>query len=188
MSTKLLTRRFTVEQYHQMNAAGILTEDDRVELINGEIIEMSPIGRKHSACVNRLNSLFSQLLGKKVIVAVQNPITLDNLSEPQPDIALLKPREDFYESAHPQPSDIFLLIEVADSSFEYDRDIKIPLYAANGISEVWLVDIIEQKIIVYRQPSQNEYSETKTFQHGEILDILAFSEMKITVDSILGTK
>ncbi|MFM5980427.1 MAG: Uma2 family endonuclease [Sphaerospermopsis kisseleviana] len=186
MSTKLLTRRFTVEQYHQMNAAGILTEDDRVELINGEIIEMSPIGRKHASCVNRLNSLFSQLLGKKVIVAVQNPITLDNFSEPQPDIALLKPREDFYESAHPQPSDVLLLIEVADSSFEYDRDIKIPLYAANGIIEVWLVDIIEKKIIVYRQPSENVYSEINTFQRGEILDILAFPEIKITVDSILG--
>jgi Uma2 family endonuclease len=169
-----------------MNEAGILTEDDRVELINGEIIEMSPIGRKHSACVNRLNSIFSQLLGKRVIVAVQNPITLDNFSEPQPDIALLKPREDFYESAHPQPSDVFLLIEVADSSFEYDRDIKIPLYAANGIVEVWLVDIIEQKIIVYRQPTENTYSKIKTFQRGEILDILAFPEIKITVDSILG--
>jgi Uma2 family endonuclease len=169
-----------------MNEAGILTEDDRVELINGEIIEMSPIGRKHSACVNRLNSIFSQLLGKRVIVAVQNPITLDNFSEPQPDIALLKPREDFYESAHPQPSDVFLLIEVADSSFEYDRDIKIPLYAANGIVEVWLVDIIEQKIIVYRQPTENTYSKIKTLQRGEILDILAFPEIKITVDSILG--
>lgn len=186
MSTKLLTRRFTVTQYHQMNAAGILTEDDRVELINGEIIEMSPIGRRHASCVNRLNSLLSQLLGKKVIVAVQNPITLDNFSEPQPDIALLKPREDFYESAHPQPSDIFLLIEVADSSFEYDRDIKIPLYAASGILEVWLVDILEQTITVYRQPTENGYSEIKTFQRGENLDILAFPEIKITVDSILG--
>jgi Uma2 family endonuclease len=186
MSKKLLTRRFTVTQYHQMNEAGILTEDDRVELINGEIIEMSPIGRKHSACVNRLNYLFSQLLGKRVIVAVQNPIILDNLSEPQPDISLLKPREDFYESGHPQAQDTFLLIEVADSSFEYDRDIKIPIYAANGILEVWLVDIIQQKIIVYRQPRENGYSEIKTFQRGENLDIFPFPEIKITVDSILG--
>jgi Uma2 family endonuclease len=186
MSTKLLTRRFTVTEYHQMNAAGILTEDDRVELINGEIIEMSPIGRKHASCVRRLISILSQLLFPLAMVDSQNPIALDDFSEPQPDIALLKPREDFYESAHPQSSDIFLLIEVADSSFEYDRDIKIPLYAANGISEVWLVDIIEQKIIVYRQPSQNEYSETKTFQSGENLDFLAFPEIKITVDSVLG--
>ncbi|MFM5980428.1 MAG: Uma2 family endonuclease [Sphaerospermopsis kisseleviana] len=188
MSNKLLTRRFTVEQYHQMNAAGILTEDDRVELINGEIIEMSPIGRKHASCVRRLISTLSQLLLPLAIVDSQNPITLDNFSEPQPDIALLKPREDFYESAHPQPSDVLFLIEVADSSFEYDRDIKIPLYAANGIIEVWLVDIIEQKIIVYRQLTENGYSQITTFQRGEILDILAFPEIKITVDSILGTK
>lgn len=186
MVVQLAKRRFNIFQYHQMNKAGILLEDDRVELINGEIIEMSPIGRKHTACVNRLNSLFSELLGKRVIVAVQNPIILNNLSEPQPDIALLKPRADFYEAGHPQPQDILLLIEVADSSLEYDRDVKIPLYANSGILEVWLVDILEQTITVYRQPRENGYSEIKTFQRGEILDILAFTEMKITVDSILG--
>jgi Uma2 family endonuclease len=183
---KLLTRRFTVTQYHQMNEAGILTEDDRVELMNGEIIEMSPIGRRHAACVDRLNYLLGNLLTTKVIIRVQNPLILDNLSEPQPDISLLKPRADFYESGHPQPSDVLLLIEVADSSFEYDRDIKIPLYAASGILEVWLVDIIEQKIIVYRQPTENGYIEITTFKRAEILDILAFPEVKITVDSILG--
>ncbi|WP_353929639.1 Uma2 family endonuclease [Okeanomitos corallinicola TIOX110] len=186
MSIQLVTRRFTVAQYHQMNQAGILTEDDRVELINGEIIEMSPIGRKHAACVDRLNYLLAILLGTKVIIRVQNPILLNNLSEPQPDIALLKPRADFYESGHPQPQDTFLLIEVADSSLEYDRDIKIPLYANSGILEVWLVDILEQTITVYRQPTANGYSEIKTFHRGEILDILAFSEIKTTVDSILG--
>ncbi|MBD2294182.1 Uma2 family endonuclease [Anabaena sphaerica FACHB-251] len=186
MSIQLVTRRFTVEQYHQMNEAGILTEDDRVELINGEIIEMSPIGRRHAACVNRLNFLFSQLLGKRVIVAVQNPIILDNLSEPQPDISLLKPRADFYESGLPQAQDTFLLIEVADSSIEYDRKIKIPLYASSGISEVWLVDIYEQLIIVYRQPTANGYSEIKTFHLGDIVDILAFPGINLTVESILG--
>ena len=107
--------RLNVSQYHQMSEVGIFSENDKVELINGEIIEMSPIGRRHTACVNRLNSVFSQLLGKKVIIAVQNPIILNNLSEPEPDIALLQPRADFYESGHPQPQDIFLLIEVADS-------------------------------------------------------------------------
>ena len=186
MSTKLLTRRFTVTQYHQMNAAGILTEDDRVELINGQILELSPIGTKHAACVDRLNSLLSSLLAKKVIVSVQNPVTLNNLSEPQPDIALLKPRDDFYESAHPQAQDIFLLIEVADSSFEYDRNIKIPLYAASGILEVWLVDILQQKIIVNCQPSEDSYSQITTFARGDILEILAFPGMTIKVDSILG--
>ena len=171
---RLNTFRLNVSQYHQMSEAGIFSENDKVELINGEIIEMSPIGRRHTACVNRLNSVFSQLLGKKVIIAVQNPIILNNLSEPQPDIALLKPRADFYESGHPQPQDVFLLIEVADSSLEYDRDVKIPLYASSGITEVWLVDIYEQVIIVYRYPSENGYSDIQKLSRGEKMSIQAF--------------
>jgi Uma2 family endonuclease len=179
--------RLNVSQYHQMSEVGIFSENDKVELINGEIIEMSPIGRRHTACVNRLNSVFSQLLGKKVIIAVQNPITLNNLSEPQPDIALLKPRADFYESGHPQPQDIFLLIEVADSSLEYDRDVKIPLYASSGITEVWLVDIYEQVIIVYRYPSENGYSDIQKLSRGEKMSIQAFPEINLAVDDILGS-
>ncbi len=113
---QLLRRKFTVEQYHKMLESGILTEDDRVELIRGEIIEMSPIGTKHAACVNRLINLLVQLLNKRVIVAAQNPVALNDNSQPQPDVALLKPRDDFYATAHPQPQDIFLIIEVADST------------------------------------------------------------------------
>jgi len=184
---RLNTFRLNISQYHQMSEAGIFSENDKVELINGEIIEMSPIGRRHTACVNRLNSVFSQLLGKKVIVAVQNPIILNNLSEPEPDIALLQPRADFYESGHPQPQDIFLLIEVADSSLEYDRDVKIPLYASSGITEVWLVDIYEQVIIVYRYPSENGYSDIQKLSRGEKISIQAFSEINLVVDDILGS-
>jgi Uma2 family endonuclease len=184
---RLNTFRLNVSQYHQMSEAGIFSENDKVELINGEIIEMSPIGRRHTACVNRLNSVFSQLLGKKVIIAVQNPITLNNLSEPQPDIALLKPRADFYESGHPQPQDVFLLIEVADRSLEYDRDVKIPLYASSGITEVWLVDIYEQVIIVYRYPSENGYSDIQKLSRGEKMSIQAFPEVNLVVDDILGS-
>jgi Uma2 family endonuclease len=184
---RLNTFRLNVSQYHQMSEVGIFSENDKVELINGEIIEMSPIGRRHTACVNRLNSVFSQLLGKKVIIAVQNPITLNNLSEPQPDIALLKPRADFYESGHPQPQDVFLLIEVADRSLEYDRDVKIPLYASSGITEVWLVDIYEQVIIVYRYPSENGYSDIQKLSRGEKMSIQAFPEVNLVVDDILGS-
>ena len=184
---RLNTFRLNISQYHQMSEAGIFSENDKVELINGEIIEMSPIGRRHTACVNRLNSVFSQLLGKKVIVAVQNPIILNNLSEPEPDIALLQPRADFYESGHPQPQDIFLLIEVADSSLEYDRDVKIPLYASSGITEVWLVDIYQQVIIVYRYPSENGYRDIQTLSRGEKLSISAFPENNLFVDDILGS-
>ncbi|MTJ46861.1 Uma2 family endonuclease [Dolichospermum sp. UHCC 0259] len=184
---RLNTFRLNVSQYHQMSEAGIFSENDKVELINGEIIEMSPIGTRHTACVNRLNSVFSQLLGRKVIIAVQNPIILNNLSEPQPDIALLKPRADFYESGHPQPQDIFLLIEVADSSLEYDRDVKIPLYASSGITEVWLVDIYEQVIIVYRYHSENGYSDIQKLSRGEKMSIQAFPEINLVVDDILGS-
>lgn len=179
--------RFTISQYHQMSEAGILSENDKVELINGEIIEMSPIGRRHAACVDRINRLFSNILGIKVIVRVQNPILLNNLSEPEPDIALLKPRADFYESGHPQPQDIFLLIEVADSSIEYDRDVKIPLYTSSGITEVWLVDIYQQVIIVYRYPSENGYRDIQILSRGEKLSISAFPENNLFVDDILGT-
>lgn len=179
--------RFTISQYHQMSEAGILSENDKVELINGEIIEMSPIGRRHAACVDRINRLFNNILGIKVIVRVQNPILLNNLSEPEPDIALLKPRTDFYESGHPQPQDIFLLIEVADSSIEYDRDVKIPLYASSGITEVWLVDIYQQVIIVYRYPSENGYRDIQTLSRGEKLSISAFPENNLFVDDILGS-
>ena len=184
---RLKTFRLNVSQYHQMSEAGILSENDKVELINGEIIEMSPIGRRHAACVDRINRLFSNILGIKVIVRVQNPIILNNLSEPEPDIALLKPRADFYESGHPQPQDIFLLIEVADSSLEYDRDVKIPLYASSGISEVWLVDIYEQVIIVYRYPSENGYSDIQTLSRGEKLSIQTFPEINLVVNDILGS-
>lgn len=184
---RLNTFRLNVSQYHQMSEAGIFSENDKVELINGEIIEMSPIGRRHAACVDRINRLFSNILGMKVIVRVQNPIILNNLSEPEPDIALLQPRADFYESGHPQPQDIFLLIEVADSSLEYDRDVKIPLYASSGITEVWLVDIYEQAIIVYRYPSENGYSDIQKLSRGEKMSIQAFPEVNLVVDDILGS-
>jgi Uma2 family endonuclease len=186
MTVQLLRRKFTVEQYHKMIESGIFTEDDRLELIRGEIIEMSPIGTKHAACVNRLINLLVQLLGKCVIVAAQNPIALNNNSEPQPDVALLKPRDDFYETAHPQPQDIFLLIEVADATVMYDREAKIPLYAEAHIIEVWLVDINEQIVEVYQQPAAAGYQHIRKFTSGQTLSIPAFPNMNISVNDIFG--
>ena len=186
MTVQLLRRKFTVEQYHKMLESGILSEDDRVELIRGEIIEMSPIGTKHAACVNRLVNLLVQLLGKRVIVAAQNPVALNDYSEPQPDVALLKPRDDFYATAHPQTQDIFLLIEVADSTIEYDREEKIPLYAEANIIEVWLVDINEQIVEVYQQPTAARYQLMQKFASGQTLSIKAFPNVNITVNEIFG--
>ncbi|WP_066381173.1 MULTISPECIES: Uma2 family endonuclease [unclassified Anabaena] len=186
MTVQLLRRKFTVEQYHKMVESGILTEDERVELIRGEIIEMSPIGTKHAACVNRLINLLAQLLGKRVIVSAQNPVTLNNNSEPQPDVVLLKPRDDFYATAHPQPQDIFLLIEVADSTVLYDREEKIPLYAEANIIEVCLVDINAQVVEVYQQPTATGYQNIKTFSGGQILSIPGFPDVNISVNEIFG--
>ena len=184
MSVQLLRRKFTVEQYHKMVDSGILNEDDRVELIRGEIIEMSPIGTKHAACVNRLSNLLAWRLGRRVIVSVQNPVELDDNSEPEPDVVLLRPREDFYESAHPQPKDVFLIVEVADTTIKYDREVKVPLYAEEGIREVWLVDLNEQWVEVYREVTKDGYKNVQKLTRGEGLSIQAFADVKIGVDEI----
>lgn len=186
MSVQLLKRQFTIHEYHKMPEAGILKESERVELIRGEIVKMSPIGRFHAACVNRLNQLFSQKLGTRAIVAVQNPVELDDYSEPQPDIALLENRPDFYASGHPKPAEIFLIVEVADSTIKADRQIKIPLYAEDNIREVWLVDINEQCVEVYREPTPNGYRQVEKFQRGQNLSLQQFPDLNIQVDEILG--
>jgi Uma2 family endonuclease len=186
MPVELLRRKFTVKQYHQMAEAGILTEDDRVELIRGEIVEMTPIGRRHAACVDRLNEMFILRLAQATIVRVQNPVELDDNSEPQPDLVLLRRRADFYEAGHPQAEDILLLVEVADTTVETDRDVKIFLYANSGIAEVWLVDINAQCLEVYRQPSENGYQIIQKYYRGQTVTIQAFSEVSFTVDEVLG--
>ena len=186
MSVQLLRRKFTVEQYHRMVESGILCENDRVELIRGEIVEMSPIGRRHAACVKRLNRLFYRKLGDSVLIGVQDPVELDETSEPQPDVVLLQPRADFYETAHPQPKDIVLIVEVADTTVQYDREVKVLLYAETNIAEVWLVDINGQCVEVYREPTPKGYQTIQKFVRGQRLSIQAFPDVMITVDEILG--
>ena len=186
MSVQLLRHKFTVEHYHKMIESGILNEYDRVELIRGEIIEMAAIGTKHAGCVRRLCSLLSISLSGRALVDSQNPVKLNNNSEPQPDIALLQPREDFYAFAHPQPQDIFLIIEVADSTAKYDREVKVPLYAEEGVLEVWLVDVNEEWVEVYREPARDGYKNVGKFSRGESLSIQAFADVSISVDDVLG--
>ena len=185
MPVRLLTRRFTVEEYYRMAQAGILSENDRVELIEGAIVEMAAIGSRHAACVGRLTAVFSaaQTGG---IVWVQNPIRLGEHSEPQPDLALLRPRPDFYASAHPGPGDVLLLIEVSETSTDADREVKVPLYARAGIAEVWLVDLEAEGIELYRQPSAEGYRESRQARRGEALSPGAFSDLTLTADEILG--
>jgi Uma2 family endonuclease len=149
--------RLTVAEYYRMAEAGILGEDDRVELIEGEIIDMPPIGTDHTSVVKRLNSIFARNVGVRAIVSVQDPIRLNPRSEPQPDIALLRYRADFYRHAHPGPEDVLLLVEVADSSLRYDREVKLPLYARHGIPEVWIVDLEHRRLEIYRRPAEETY-------------------------------
>ena len=186
MSVQLQKRLFTVDEYYRMAEAGILSEDDRVELIAGEIIKMSPIGSPHSGCVNRLNRLFSARLGDRTILSIQNPVRLNERTEPQPDIALLIPRTDFYSQRHPQAEEVLLIIEVSDTTIEYDREVEIPLYAAAGIVEVWIVSLAEELIEVYRQPLANNYAEVRQFRRGENVAPLSFSDVVLSVNEVLG--
>ncbi len=186
MTTQLIKRLFTVKEYHQMIESGILTKDDRVELIRGEIVQMAAVGRRHTSHVKRLTELFYISLLSRVTIGVQDPVELDDRSEPEPDISLLRRRDDFYELGHPQSEDILLIVEVADTTAETDRNIKIPLYAEAGIAEVWLVDINEQCVVVYREPSQSGYQNIQRFQRGQTLFILAFPDIEIPVDAVLG--
>ena len=186
MSVQLSRRLFTVHEYHQMAQAGILNEDDRVELIEGEIVQMASIGSRHAACVDRLTQLFSTRVMGRAIVRVQNPILLSEYSEPQPDLALLRPRPDFYATAHPGPRDILLVVEVADTSAGIDRAAKIPLYARTGIPEAWLVDLLEDRIEVHRQPTPQAYRQVQYLERGATLTLEAFPDLTLAVDDILG--
>jgi Uma2 family endonuclease len=186
MAVEILRKKFTVGQYHQMIESGILTDRDRVELLQGEIIEMSPVGRQHAACVDRLTELFVLGLSARAIVRVQSPIRLGNSSEPQPDVAILRRRSDFYANAHPQAQDVLALVEVSDTTVEFDRTVKVPLYAQDSIAEVWIVDLNAKAVEVYREPSGDGYQQVQTFQRGAVLDFQAFVETKFTVDQILG--
>lgn len=161
--------RFTVEEYHRIGEAGIFDET-RVELIDGEIYNISPINSPHGGTVKWLNRLLNRLLGNEYIVSIQDPVTLDNLSEPEPDVAVLKMREDFYTDSHPTPEDILLLIEVADSSLDNDKRVKLPKYAQAGIGEVWIMDINEQCIEVYTHPREDTYQNKSTYLINEVVE------------------
>jgi Uma2 family endonuclease len=186
MSVQIVKRQFNATEYNRMAETGILSEDDRVELIAGEIVEMSPIGSRHAACVRRLDALFNRRLGGVAQVSAQNPIRLDDYSEPEPDIALLKPRSDFYAEAHPLSSEVLLIVEVADTSVEYDRQVKAPLYARAGIPEMWLVNLPEEMILVYTQPENGAYQSHKQFVRGDSLSSTTIPELTLSIEDILG--
>lgn len=186
MSVPLRRHYFAAAEYYRMADAGILKPDDRVELIEGEIIETSPIGKRHASCVDRVvNTVLGRLAGR-AIVRVQNPVRLSEFSEPQPDVALLRPREDFYAAGHPGPDDVLLVVEVADTSAPYDRGAKVPLYARSGIPEVWLVDLTEDRIEIYANPSGGGYGDVRPAARGESVSSNAVAGLTSDAEEILG--
>jgi Uma2 family endonuclease len=186
MSVEIAKRSFNVAEYYRMAEAGILTENDHVELIEGEIVEMSPAGSRHASCVKRLTNTLVKRIGHLALISVQDPIDLDEYSEPEPDLALLRPREDFYSNGHPTPRDVLLVIEVADSSEKYDREIKVPLYARAGIPETWVASLLTNVIHQYAQPVNGVYQIHNEFKRGESLTSVRVPELRLTVDEILG--
>ncbi len=185
MVVQAAKRRFTVDDYYRMGQAGVLSQDDRVELIEGEIIEMPPIGTGHASRVDRLSDLLWRQIAGRAIVRVQSPVCLGVHSEPQPDLALLRPRSDYYVSAHPGPGDLLLLVEVADTTVAYDREVKVPIYARSGVREVWLVDLPGRAVDVYRDPSPDGYRHVERLGPGQSLSPQPFPDISLPVEDLL---
>jgi Uma2 family endonuclease len=175
-------RLFTVGEYYRMLDAGILKEDDRVELIEGEIVAMSPIGSRHAACVDTLAALLVRAFSSEsLIVRIQNPLHLSEYSEPQPDLSVVRARLDRYRTGHPTANDVVFVIEVADASLAYDRHTKIPLYARYGIAEVWLVDLESCSVIVHSAPGPTNYEYVHHFEGSALLPQLGVPASEIFV-------
>jgi Uma2 family endonuclease len=182
-----VTRRpITVTEYHRMGEVGILNENDRVELIEGELVAMAPIGSDHSGTVNLLSRLLVMAVGDRGVVAVRGPVRLDDLSEPQPDLSVLRPRDDNYRSALPLPPDVLLIIEVAKSSLQYDRTVKRALYARHGIPELWIVNLQGNEIEVCRAPVGEEYSSVSPVGREATLEIALLPGVTIPAAALLA--
>jgi Uma2 family endonuclease len=169
MPVEVARRRFDVDEYHRMAQAGILAREDRVELIDGEVVAMTPVGPRHNAAVDRANRVLGRVVGDKAIVRVQGSIRLGRSTEPEPDLALLRPRADFYASDMPGPADVLLVIEIAESSLVYDRDVKSGVYAGADVLEYWLVDLGARTIQRHTQPRDGRYRETHLVDDGQTL-------------------
>lgn len=176
---------FTVESYQRLAELGVLRDDDRVELIAGQVVEMSPIGDRHASCVRRLIGLFSRHALDVAVIDAQNPVVLGRHDAPQPDVVLLRPRADGYPT-HPRSPDILLVIEVADTTLAYDRDVKIPLYARAGVPEAWLVDLTADRIAAYREPRAGTYARVHSAARGDVLTPLLLADVTLAVTDLLG--
>lgn len=182
-------RLFTRKEYHAMGKAGIFSPNERVELWKGEVIAMSPVGDRHSACIVRLNHLFAGLnVANRTLVSVQSPVVTSPTSEPEPDFMLLAFRDDLYDFGKPRPRDILLLIEVSDSSLEYDREVKLPYYASLAIPETWIANLRDDRIAAHTEPTPQGYRSTRIYHPGDTLSPTAFPDLQINVNDIIPAR
>jgi Uma2 family endonuclease len=186
MTIQLERVKFNVHDYELMVDAGVFADSKRVELIEGDIVEMPPIGDPHIGSVNRLTRNISRRVDDEILVSVQNPIIISENNEPEPDIALLRFRDDYYSTAKARPEDVLLLIEVSDSTVGYDRDIKVPLYAHNGIPEVWLVNLPKKIVEVYCHLTKGKYKVVRKLGLGETVSPQLIPKLKLKVSEIIG--
>ncbi len=174
-----------LDEWRRMGEANIFPPGSRVELINGEILDMAPIGSYHAGHLKNINKLFTRLMPDDLITSVQDPLQLGDLSEPEPDFMLLKPNADNYYSRHPTAEDVLLLIEVADSSLRFDQNEKLRLYAQHGVPEYWLLNLNDLCLEVYRKPNGESYAEKTTLQAGDSVTLSQFPDLSIQVAEIL---
>ncbi len=177
---------FSVSEYEALGQIGFFGHERRLELIEGEILEMTPIGPEHARSVRRLDALFNSRLADRAVTNVQNPLRLGHLSEPQPDLALLVPPMERYDRRHPAADDVLLLVEVADTTTRFDRVVKAPLYARHGVTELWIVDVKAEVVEVHRDPSPEDYRSVECHGRGSVVAPLAFPDRSVGVDEILG--
>lgn len=186
MLADVTKKLFTVDDYYRMADAGILNPRDRVELIEGEIVEMSPIGLKHVSRLIRANEFFTFAFKGRAFVSIQLPLRLNNYNEPQPDIVIMRTREDYYEAKRLTPEDTFLVIEVSDSSLRYDQKVKLPLYAATGVVEFWIENLQDNVLLVCRDPEGKDYKTQFTLRSGDSVSPLSFPGISFKVSDLLG--
>jgi Uma2 family endonuclease len=178
--------RISTNRYQMMVAAGVLTKYDRVELIEGDMLDMAPIGTKHSAITSRLHELFVLAISRSATIVSGGPVNLGEFSEPQPDLMLLKRRADFYSGKIPESADVLLLIEVSDSSLSFDQSVKLGLYARYGVAEYWVVDVEGKRVVTYQDPTAKGYDRKVEFAAADVLAPQAFPDVRITVEGIFG--
>ena len=183
----IVRKKFCTKETYKMMEVGILPEESGWELIDGEIIHRMTIGGKHAGTIKKLNKILTKMVGEQSIISVQDPIQIDDHNEPEPNIALLKPREDFYVESHPTPEDVLLLNEVSDSTVEFDRKVKKSLYAGAEIAEFWLVNLRENTIEVYSQPKNGTYRLAQILEKGETVKSNAVENLSLEVEEILGS-